>query len=96
MALTLILFKVSNIMNLPKSQSEINADQATTETPTAHLVADENTNLLSAKVVFRGIYLYNILIKEKREYLVICSMKNESECFRSLSNFVRILCIYVP
>jgi hypothetical protein len=64
MALTLILFKVSNIINLPKSQSEINLDQATIETPTAHLVADENTNLLSAKVIFRGIY--NILIKEKR------------------------------
>jgi len=82
MALTLILFKVSNIINLPKSQSEINVNQATTETPTAQLVADENTNLLSAKVIFRGIHLYNILIKEKRD--------------DNKSVQKRILCIYVP
>jgi len=82
MALTLILFKVSNIINLPKSQSEINVNQPTTETPTAQLVADENTNLLSAKVIFRGIYLYNILIKEKR---------NDNKSVQK-----RILCIYFP
>jgi hypothetical protein len=55
MALTLLLFKVSNL-NISKSKSEIideNEDQATSET---QFVVDENTILLSAKVTFRGIY----------------------------------------
>jgi hypothetical protein len=56
MALTLFLFKVSNL-NISKSKSEViveNEDQSTTDT--TQFITDENTILLSAKVIFRGIY----------------------------------------
>ncbi len=54
MALTLFLFKVSNL-NISKSKSEViveNEDQSTTDT--TQFITDENTILLSAKVIFRG------------------------------------------
>jgi hypothetical protein len=54
MALTLFLFKVSNL-NISKSKTE-DDDQLVSETPTVQFVTDENTILLSAKVTFRGIY----------------------------------------
>lgn len=59
MALTLFLFKVSNL-NISKSRVDVideDEDQLTTETTTAQVVNDENLTLLSAKVTFRGIYL---------------------------------------
>jgi hypothetical protein len=58
MALTLFLFKVSNI-NTAQSNSEVideDENQLTSETPTRQFVIDERTTLLSAKVTFRGIY----------------------------------------
>ena len=59
MALTLFLFKVSNL-NISKSKMDVideDEDQMTAETTTAQVVNDENITLLSAKVTFRGIYL---------------------------------------
>lgn len=58
MALTLFLFKVSNL-NISKSKSENiieDENQSVSEISTVQLVTDENTTLLSAKVIFRGIY----------------------------------------
>jgi hypothetical protein len=59
MALTLFLFKVSNL-NIPKSKSDIifdngGEDELTDDIPVTQLIVDENTALLSAKVSFRGI-----------------------------------------
>ncbi len=56
MALTLFLFKLSNL-NISKSKSEVigqNEDQSTADTPTTQFLPDENPILLSAKVIFRG------------------------------------------
>lgn len=60
MALTLFLFKVSNL-NISKSKVDINDeddDQMTAETTSTQMVNDENITLLSAKVTFRGIYSF--------------------------------------
>ena len=56
MALTLFLFKVSNL-ELPKSKSEPSVeddDQLSLDTTTSQVVFDENLTLLCAKVTFRG------------------------------------------
>ncbi|CAF4756960.1 unnamed protein product, partial [Rotaria sp. Silwood2] len=55
MALTLFLFKVSNIDN---SNSKLdgngeNDDQSTVDMPTTQFISDENATFLSAKVIFR-------------------------------------------
>ncbi|CAF3996599.1 unnamed protein product [Rotaria sp. Silwood2] len=58
MALILFLFKVSNI-DISNSKLEIigkNDDQSTSDIPTTQFINDENMTLVSAKVIFRGIY----------------------------------------
>jgi hypothetical protein len=67
MALTIFLFKVSNLDNLKnkpevlgESQETISSQELTTQTFT-----DESAPLLNAKVIFRGMYIR----KYKREYL---------------------------
>lgn len=69
MALTLFLFKVSNL-NISKSKVDINDeddDQMTAETTSTQMVNDENITLLSAKVTFRGIYS----LKKKNNHSVL-------------------------
>jgi hypothetical protein len=61
MALTLFLFNVSNL-ELEKAKPEVvttggGDDQSiSSEVPATPLISDKNTILLTAKVVFRGIY----------------------------------------
>ncbi|CAF4328073.1 unnamed protein product, partial [Rotaria sp. Silwood2] len=68
MALTLFLFKVSNIDN---SNSKLDAngendDQSIVDMPTTQFISDENATFLSAKVIFRGINLWsnNVRIRD--------------------------------
>lgn len=59
MALTLFLFKVSNLqLSKPKSKPDLldDEDQSLYDIPLPESSLDENITLLSAKVTFRGIY----------------------------------------
>ena len=58
MALTLFLFKVSNL-SISKSKLEVvdeDDDRSISETPSSQMTNDENITLLNAKMIFRGRY----------------------------------------
>lgn len=57
MALTLFLFKVSNL-DVPQSivECESDHDESSSDMPTAKYIDEEKLTLLVAKVIFRGMY----------------------------------------
>ncbi len=56
MALTLFLFKVSNLGRPTKANLEVENGSEEQLPQTTQFITDENAPLLSCKVTFRGIY----------------------------------------
>jgi hypothetical protein len=63
MALTIFLFKVSNL-EISNTRSDLTNEN---QDPSAQLITDDNTTLLTVKVVFRGIYFQVYSSKQEKQ-----------------------------